>query len=56
LIIAIVPDSIVKVMVEEILDSFDKQTESTGMLFVKDVSAAYDLGTKLSGEEVLFSK
>lgn len=56
LVIAIVPDSIVKVMVEEILDSFDKHTESTGMLFVKDVSAAYELGTKLSGEEVLFSK
>lgn len=55
LVIAIVPDSIVKVMIGEILDSFDKQTESTGMLFVKDVSDAYGLGTKLSGE-VLFSK
>ena len=56
LIICIVPDSIVKVMVEEILNSFDKQAEPTGMLFVKDVSGAYELGTKLSGEEVLFTK
>ncbi|MGN6558910.1 MAG: P-II family nitrogen regulator [Candidatus Nitrosocosmicus sp.] len=56
LVISIVPDSIVKVVVEDILNSFDKQEESSGMLFVKDVLDAYELGTKMSGEEILFSK
>jgi nitrogen regulatory protein P-II 1 len=56
LVVSIVPDSIVKVVVEDILNSFDKQEESSGMLFVKDVFDAYELGTKMSGEEILFSK
>jgi nitrogen regulatory protein P-II 1 len=36
--------------------SFDMQEESYGVLFVKDVTNAYELGTKLEGDEVLVSK
>ena len=36
--------------------SFDMQEEPYGVLFVKDVTNAYELETELNGDEVLVSK
>jgi nitrogen regulatory protein P-II 1 len=56
LVISIVSDSIVNQIIEELMRSFDIQEEPYGVLFVKDVTNAYELGTKLEGDEVLVSK
>ena len=56
LVISIVSDSIVNQIIEELMRSFDMQEEPYGVLFVKDVTNAYELGTKLEGDEVLVSK
>jgi nitrogen regulatory protein P-II 1 len=56
LVISIVSDSIVKLIVDEIINSFDAQIEPYGVLFIKDVSNAYELGTKVTGDEVLLAK
>ncbi len=54
LVISIVSDSTAKLLVEEILNSFgDQQEEPLGVLFVKDVVDAYELGTKISGDKVV---
>ena len=39
-----------------ILDNLSPDTEAHGMIFVKDVSGAYEIGTKLKGESVLTPK
>ena len=56
LVISIVSDSIVNLIIEEMMRSFDMQEEPYGVLFVKDVTNAYELGTELKGDEVLISK
>ena len=50
---AIVPDSMVKEIVDEILNNISPGKEAHGMIFVKDVSEAYEIGTKTSGEAAL---
>jgi nitrogen regulatory protein P-II 1 len=52
----IVPDSSADQIVEDILDNLSPDTEAHGMIFVKDVSGAYEIGTKLKGESVLTPK
>ena len=42
----IVPDSSADQIVEYILDNLSPDTEAHGMIFVKDVSGAYEIGTK----------
>lgn len=54
--ISIVSDSIVYQIIEEMVRSFDMLEEPYGVLFVKDVPNAYELGTKLKDDEVLVSK
>jgi nitrogen regulatory protein P-II 1 len=56
LVVSIVSDSIVSQIVKEIIDRFDIKDEPDGVLFVKDVSEAYELGSRLKGDEVLVSK
>jgi nitrogen regulatory protein P-II 1 len=48
--------SIANQIIEEMMLSFDIQKEPYGVLFVKDVTNAYKLGTELKGDEVLVSK
>jgi nitrogen regulatory protein P-II 1 len=54
----IVPDSAMKQIVDDISDSLGQHAgnEAHGMIFVKNVSDAYELGTKQRGEAVLSSK
>ncbi len=54
--ISIVSDSIVSQIIEEMMRSFDMLEEPYGVLFVKDVNNAYELGTELKGDKVLVSK
>ena len=52
----IVPDSMVNQIVDDISDSLSQHTgkdEAHGMIFVKNVSDAYEIGTKQRGEAVL---
>ena len=56
LVISIVSDSIVNQIIEELMHCFDTQEEPYGVIFVKDVTYAYELGTELKGDEVLVSK
>ncbi len=47
----IVPDSIEKVLISDILDRLSTGAAGDGKIFVKDVSGAYDIGSKESGEK-----
>jgi nitrogen regulatory protein P-II 1 len=51
----IVPDSAVKMIVDG-LNDIHSGKEAHGMVFVKDVSDAYEIGTKVSGEAALSAK
>src|SRR5918994_3998704 len=53
---AVVPESMAKEIVDEILNNISPGKEAHGMIFVKDVSEAYEIGTKTSGEAVLSQK
>jgi nitrogen regulatory protein P-II 1 len=54
----IVSDSAMNQIVDDILNSLGQHAgrEAHGMIFIKDVSDAYEIGTKLRGEAVLTSK
>jgi nitrogen regulatory protein P-II 1 len=54
----IVSDSAVNQIVEDISNSLGQRAggEAHGMIFIKEVSDAYELGTKQRGEAVLTSK
>ena len=54
----IVSDSAVNQIVDDISDSLSQHSgnEAHGMIFIKDVSDAYEIGTKQRGESVLTSK
>ena len=56
LVMTVVPDSSAKKIVGELIDCFGGASEPYGNLFVKDVSDAYQLGTKLVGDEILTPK
>jgi nitrogen regulatory protein PII len=49
---AVVPDSAVKIIVDR-LNYIAANKKARGMIFVKDVSDAYEIGTKVSGEAAL---
>ena len=53
----IVIDSAVKQIVDDISGTLSRHTENEphGMIFIKDVSDAYEIGTKQRGEAVLSS-
>jgi|SRR5919109_1149806 nitrogen regulatory protein P-II 1 len=53
---AIVPDSSAKQIVDDILNKVKPGSEAHGMIFVKEVSNAYEIGTKQSGDAVLAAK
>jgi nitrogen regulatory protein P-II 1 len=55
---AIVSDSAMNQIVDDISNSLGQHagSEAHGMIFIKDVSDAYELGTKQRGEAVLTSK
>ena len=53
---AVVSDSAEKVIVDELLNNISPGKEAHGMIFVKDVSDAYEIGTKVSGEAALSTK
>jgi nitrogen regulatory protein P-II 1 len=50
----VVPDSIEKVVISDILDRLSTGSVGDGKIFVKDVSGAYDIGSKESGEKAAF--
>ncbi len=47
----IVPDSIEKAIITDILDILSTGSAGDGKVFVKNVSGAYDIGSKESGEK-----
>lgn len=51
-----VPDSSAKEIVDELVSSFGSESEPSGMLFVKEVTDAYEIGSKQSGEGILTAK
>ena len=51
----VVPDSAVKMIVDG-LNDISPDKEAHGMIFVKDVSDAYEIGTKVGGEAALSAK
>jgi|SRR5215203_5971655 len=52
----IVPDSSTQNIIDEILNNFGSSSEPYGVLFVKEVSNAYELGTKITGDNVVSTK
>jgi nitrogen regulatory protein P-II 1 len=51
-----VPDSSAKEIVDELISSFGSDSEPSGMVFVKEVADAYEIGSKQSGEAILTAK
>ena len=51
-----VTDSAAKEIVEDIINTLGSASDPRGMVFVKEVSSAYEIGTKLSGEAILTPK
>ncbi len=51
-----VTDSSAKEIVEDLITNLGSESDPRGMVFVKEVSNAYELGTKQSGESVLTPK
>jgi nitrogen regulatory protein P-II 1 len=52
----IVADSSAKQIVEDLISNLGSESEPRGMIFVKEVSNAYEIGTKQSGEDILTAK
>ena len=52
----VVTDSSVKEIVEDIISNLGSESNPRGMIFVKEVSDAYEIGTKQSGEAILTVK
>jgi nitrogen regulatory protein P-II 1 len=51
----IVPDSSMNQIVEDILNNLNPGKEAHGMIFIKDIADAYEIGTRHRGEAVLSS-
>jgi nitrogen regulatory protein P-II 1 len=49
----VVTDSAAEEIIGEITNSIGSESDPRGMIFVKDVSSAYEIGTKKSGDMVL---
>lgn len=49
----VVPDSLAKQIIEDITSTMGSQNEPRGMIFVKEVSNAYEIGTKQTGDILL---
>jgi nitrogen regulatory protein P-II 1 len=47
----VVADSIEKAVITDILDTLSTGSDGDGKIFVKDVSGAYDIGSKETGEK-----
>ena len=43
-------DSSAKEIIDDLLGGLGSENEPRGVIFVKDVSNAYEIGTKLSGD------
>ena len=50
---SVITDLAAKEIIEEITNSIGSESDPRGMIFVKDVSSAYEIGTKKSGDVVL---
>jgi nitrogen regulatory protein P-II 1 len=53
---SVVPDSSAKQILDDLINSFGAALEPYGVMFIRDVSNAYELGTNVNGDEVLSSK
>ena len=48
-----VPDSSAEEIVDELISNLSSESEPSGMVFVKDVIGAYEIGSKQRGEAIL---
>lgn len=53
---AIVSDSSAKQIIDDILNTISPGSDAQGMIFVKEVANAYEIGTKQSGDAALSPK
>ncbi len=51
-----VPDSSAEEIVDELISSIGSDSEPSGMVFVKEVSEVYEIGSRQCGEAILTSK
>lgn len=51
----IIPDSSAKEIVDDLVSSLGSENQPRGVIFVKDVSNAYEIGTKLSGDTLVMT-
>jgi len=49
----LVPDSMSKQIVDDILNAISTGSSADGKIFLKDISEAYDIGSKHSGDSAL---
>ena len=54
-VVTVVPDSLAEEIIEDLVNNMGSQNEPRGMIFVKEVSNAYEIGTKHSGDTILTS-
>ncbi len=53
ILVVMVPDTLVKPIVEDVLTTLSTGSAGDGKIFVKDLGEAYDIGTKQSGDVAL---
>ena len=51
----VVSDSSAKEIIDDLVGSLGSENEPRGVIFVKDVSNAYEMGTKLSGDVLVMT-
>ena len=51
----VVSDSSVKEIIDDLVGGLGSENEPRGVIFVKDVSNAYEIGTKLSGDVLVMT-
>lgn len=47
----LVPDSMEKVLISDIMDKISTGSAGDGKIFVKDIAGAYDIGSKEAGDK-----
>ena len=51
----IVPDVMEKVVISDIMDTISTGSSGDGKIFVKEITGAYDIGSKEAGEKAAIS-
>ena len=52
----VVPDAMEKVVISDIMDTISTGSSGDGKIFVKEITGAYDVGSKETGEKAALQR